>query len=160
MTSQWALIMSSQWGAHCEITMGNDVARDIHCDVIMHNDVAMCIYHGRTMHNDVAMNIFYYVSSAICLIVLFYYRSYGIKTRISSRLISLGWRTHLLCLFRVFSLILRTREISLYKDNSCFLPILIKHSHVLVIRLYDQPVVKLYVFFYTFDIFLDPKRYS
>ncbi len=56
--------------AHCEITMGNDVARDIHCDVTMSNDVAMCTYHGITMHNDVAMNHFYYVFSALYLIMI------------------------------------------------------------------------------------------
>ncbi len=28
----------------CEITMGNNVARDIHCDVTMSNDIAMCTY--------------------------------------------------------------------------------------------------------------------
>ncbi len=59
--------------ALCELTMGNDVARDIHCAVIMSNDVAMCIYHGITIHNDVPLNLFYYVFSALCLIVLFYY---------------------------------------------------------------------------------------
>ncbi len=43
-----------------------------HCDVTMNNTVAMCTYHGITMHNDIAMNLFYYVFSALCLIVLFY----------------------------------------------------------------------------------------
>ncbi len=59
--------------AHCEIKMGNDVAKDVHCDINMSNDFAMCTYHGITMHNDVDMNIFYYVFSALCLIVLFCY---------------------------------------------------------------------------------------
>ncbi len=59
--------------AHCEITMGNDVARDINCDVTMSNDIATCTYHGITLHNNISMNIFYYVFSALCLIVLFYY---------------------------------------------------------------------------------------
>ncbi len=59
--------------AHSEITMGNDVAGDVHCDVTMSNDVAMYTYHGITLHNDIAMNIFYYLFSALCLIVLFYY---------------------------------------------------------------------------------------
>ncbi len=27
---------------HCDITMGNDVARIIHCDITMGNDVTMC----------------------------------------------------------------------------------------------------------------------
>ncbi len=58
--------------AHCEITMGNDVARDIHCDVTMSNDITVCTYHGITMH-AIAMNLFYYVFSALYLIVLFYY---------------------------------------------------------------------------------------
>ncbi len=55
---------------HCEITMGNDVARDIHWDITLSNDVAMCTYHGITMQNDVAMNLFYYVFSALCIIVI------------------------------------------------------------------------------------------
>ncbi len=55
--------------SHYDITMGNDVARDI----TMINDNAMCTYDGITMHNDIAMNIFYYVFSALCLIVLFVY---------------------------------------------------------------------------------------
>ncbi len=33
--------------AHCEITTGNDVARDVHCDVSMSNDFAMCTVHDR-----------------------------------------------------------------------------------------------------------------
>ncbi len=49
---------------HCDITMGNDVARDIHCDITFSNYVAMCTYHGITMHNDVPMNISYYIFSA------------------------------------------------------------------------------------------------
>ncbi len=63
--------------AHCEITMGNNVARYVPCDITMSNDIddiAMYTYHGITMHNDVAMNILYYVFSALCLIVLFYYK--------------------------------------------------------------------------------------
>ncbi len=59
--------------ANCEIIVGNDVARDIHCDVTMSNDVTMCTSRGITMHKDVAINLFYYVFSALCLIVLFYY---------------------------------------------------------------------------------------
>ncbi len=56
--------------AHCEITIGNDIAKNIHCDVTMSNDVAMCTYHGITMHNDIAMNLFYYVFSALYLIII------------------------------------------------------------------------------------------
>ncbi len=56
--------------AHFEITIGNDVARDIHCDVTKSNDVAMSTYHGIIMHNDDAMNLFYYVFSALCLIMI------------------------------------------------------------------------------------------
>ncbi len=97
-----------------------------HCDITMSNDVAMCTY---------AMNIFYYIFSALCLIVLFYFWQYGIKTRTSSCLISLGWRTHSLFLRRAISLILWTHEISLHKHNSCVLPRLIKHLLVFVIIL-------------------------
>ncbi len=57
------------WMATHDITMGNDIARDVHCEITMSNDVAMCTY-GITMHNDVAMNLFYYVFSALCLIMI------------------------------------------------------------------------------------------
>ncbi len=50
--------------------MGNDVARDIHCDVTMSNDLTMSTYHGITIHNDIAMNLFYYVFSAVYLIMI------------------------------------------------------------------------------------------
>ncbi len=56
---------------HYDITMRNDVTRDIDCDVTMSNIIAMCTYHGITMHNDVAMNLFYYV--LWCLFKFFYY---------------------------------------------------------------------------------------
>ncbi len=143
MTSQWPLIMTSQWvkwcytrDVHFEITMDNDVARDIRCDVTMSNDIAMVIYQCITMHNDIAINIFYYVFSALCLIVLFYYGEYGIKTRTSSCLIGLDWRTHSLVLCKAISIVLWTHEISLHKHNLCVLPRLIKHSPVLVIVIY------------------------
>ncbi len=58
---------------HCEITMCNDVASDIHYDVTMSNDVAMCTYHDITMHNDIAVDLFYYTFSSLCVIALFYY---------------------------------------------------------------------------------------
>ncbi len=56
-----------------DIAMGNYVARDIYCDVTMNNGVGMFTYHGITMHYDIAMNLFYYVFSALCITVLFYY---------------------------------------------------------------------------------------
>ncbi len=118
---------------HCKITIGNDVDRDVHCDITMGNDVAMCTYHAITKHNNVAMNIFYSVFSALILIVLFYYGYYGIKTSTSSCLISLCWRTHSLFMCRAISLVLCTCEISLHKHNLCVLPRLIKRSLVLVI---------------------------
>ncbi len=55
---------------HYDITMGNDIDWDIHCDVTMNKDVAICISRGITMHNDVAMKLYYYVFSALCLIMI------------------------------------------------------------------------------------------
>ncbi len=54
---------------HYDFTMSNDVTRNIHCDITMSNDVDMCTYHGITKH-DIAMNLFYYVLSALCLIMI------------------------------------------------------------------------------------------
>ncbi len=51
----WALLLCSI--THYDITMGNDIARNVHCDITMSNDIAMCTYHDITMHNDVAMNL-------------------------------------------------------------------------------------------------------
>ncbi len=65
--------------ALCEITVENDVVKDIYCDITMGNDVAICTYHDITMHNYIAVNLFYYLFSALCLIVLFYYKWYGTK---------------------------------------------------------------------------------
>ncbi len=53
-----------------------------------------------------------------------------IKTRTSSCLINLVWKTHSLFLSRVISLILQTREISLHKNNLCVLHRRIRHSLV------------------------------
>ncbi len=86
---------------HCEITIGNDVARYIYCDVTMNNAVAMCTYHRITMHNDVDVNLFYYVLSALYLIMILVWVVWN-KTRTSWCLISLGWRTHSLFCVRLF----------------------------------------------------------
>ncbi len=61
--NQYDITMATNYN----ITMGNDVARDVHCeftmsndvhcDITISNDVAMCTYHVITMYNDVAMNI-------------------------------------------------------------------------------------------------------
>ncbi len=118
--------------AHCEITIGHDVARDTHCDVTMGNDITMCAYIMASQYMTLIWT-FYYVFFGLCLIVLFYYGQYGLKTRTSLCLISMGWRTQSLFLCKAISLILQTCEISLHKYNSCVLTRLIKHSLVLVI---------------------------
>ncbi len=77
ITSQWATHYDITMDngivrdAHCEIPVGNDVAMDINCDVTISDDVAMFTYRDIIMHNDIAMNLFYYVFSALCIIVLF-----------------------------------------------------------------------------------------
>ncbi len=76
--------------AHCEITMSNDVARDVHCDVTMSNDVYMCAYHGITMHDDNAMNLFYYVFSALWLIVLLLYFLFHTHKNMHYNIIHIG----------------------------------------------------------------------
>ncbi len=70
MTSQWAMTLlgmptvKSQWVI---MLLGTT-----NCDVTMRNGISMCTYHDIIMHNDVTMKLFYYVFSALCLIVLFY----------------------------------------------------------------------------------------
>ncbi len=46
---------------HYDITIGNDVARDVRCDIIMSHDVVMGTDHDVTMHTDVARTLIYYV---------------------------------------------------------------------------------------------------
>ncbi len=69
--NQYDITMATLY-AHYEITICNDVARDIQCDVTMSNEVTMCTYHYITTHDDIIMNV-YYVFSALYLIVIFYY---------------------------------------------------------------------------------------
>ncbi len=40
--SLWALLLCSV--TRCDITMGNDIARDIHCDITISNDIARIIH--------------------------------------------------------------------------------------------------------------------
>ncbi len=111
--SQWLLIMTFTIGndvakdAHCEITMGNYVARDIHCYATMSYDISI--------HNDMDMNLFYYVLSALCLIVLFYYGLVWNKNKNKFMFDQSGLRTHLLFLCMAILLVLWTCEISLHK---------------------------------------------
>ncbi len=70
MTSQWVTMLLGM--AHCCITMGKDIARDIHCDITMGNDIAMCTYRGITMDNDIAMKLFCYVLLQQIMILLFH----------------------------------------------------------------------------------------
>ncbi len=109
--------------ALCEISMGNDGVRDTHCDVTMNNDVAMCCISWH--HNALCCCYEPFLLCILCSDALMYYfnmgSKYGLKTRTSACLISLGRRTHSLFLCRAISLVLRTSEISLHKNNSCVL---------------------------------------
>ncbi len=46
---------------HCDITLGNDVARNVHYDIIMGHDIVMGAYHYVTMHTNAARILTYYV---------------------------------------------------------------------------------------------------
>ncbi len=52
--SEWRSIRPVEINQY-DITMSNDVARDVHCEITMGNDVARDIYCDITMSNDVAM---------------------------------------------------------------------------------------------------------
>ncbi len=54
---------------HYDITIGNDVARDVHYEIIMGHGIAVGTYHDVTMHADVAMTLIYYV--LLCPIMIF-----------------------------------------------------------------------------------------
>ncbi len=41
---------------HCDITMDNDIGKDIQSDVKMNNNVNLCIDHHITMHNGIGMS--------------------------------------------------------------------------------------------------------
>ncbi len=58
---------------HYDITIGNDVARDVHYEIIMGNSIVVGTYHDVTMHTDVAMTLIYYV--LLCLIIIFLFSS-------------------------------------------------------------------------------------
>ncbi len=56
---------------HYDITIGNDVARDVHCDIIMGHDVVIGTYHDVTTQTDVARMLIYYVLIRPIMIFLF-----------------------------------------------------------------------------------------
>ncbi len=53
---------------HYDITIGNDVARDVHYEIIMGHSIVVGTYDV-TMHTDVAMTLIYYV--LLCPIMIF-----------------------------------------------------------------------------------------
>ncbi len=57
--------------SHYDITIGNDIARDIHCDIIMGQDIGIVVHHDVTMHTDVAKTLIYYVLLCPIMIILF-----------------------------------------------------------------------------------------
>ncbi len=56
---------------HYDITIGNDVAKDVHSEIIMGHSIVVGTYHDLTMHNDVAMTLIYYVLLRPIMIFLF-----------------------------------------------------------------------------------------
>ncbi len=56
---------------HYDITIGNDVARDVHYEIIMGHSIVVGTYHDVIMHNDVATNLIYYVLLRPIIIFLF-----------------------------------------------------------------------------------------
>ncbi len=46
---------------HYDITIVNDVARDVHYEIMMGHSIVVGTYHDVTMHTDVAMTLIYYV---------------------------------------------------------------------------------------------------
>ncbi len=65
----WTLLFCSM--THYDITIGNDVARDVHCNIIMGHDVVIGTYHDVTMQTDVARMLIYYVLIRSIMIFLF-----------------------------------------------------------------------------------------
>ncbi len=64
----WTLRFCSM--THYDITIGNEVARDVHCDIIIGHDV-IGTYHDVTMQTDVARMLIYYVLLHPIMIFLF-----------------------------------------------------------------------------------------
>ncbi len=66
----WTIRVSSM--THYDITMANDVARDVHCDIIMRHNVIVGTYHDITMQLDIATMLTYVLLHPI-MIFLFSY---------------------------------------------------------------------------------------
>ncbi len=56
---------------HYDITIGNDVARDVHYEIIMGHRIVVGTYHDITMQADVARMLIYYVLILPIMIFLF-----------------------------------------------------------------------------------------
>ncbi len=77
MTSQRPFIMTSQWAMtllRIRIVKSQRIMTLLGTSIVTSQWVMtlLCvhIYHGITMYNDIAMNLFYYVFSALCLIMI------------------------------------------------------------------------------------------
>ncbi len=57
--------------AHYDITIGNDVARDVYYEIIMGHSIVVGTYHDATMYTDVAITLIYYVLLRPIIIFLF-----------------------------------------------------------------------------------------
>ncbi len=56
---------------HYDITINNNIARDVHCDIIIGHDVVMGTYHDVKMHIHVVRALIYYVLLRPIVIFLF-----------------------------------------------------------------------------------------
>ncbi len=56
---------------HYDMTIGNDVARDVHYEIIKGHGIVIGTYHDVTMHNDVATTFIYYALLRTIMIFLF-----------------------------------------------------------------------------------------
>ncbi len=56
---------------HYDITIGNDVARDVYCEIIMGHGIVMGTYYDVAMHTDFAATLIYYVLLRPIMIFLF-----------------------------------------------------------------------------------------
>ncbi len=56
---------------HYDITIRNDVARDVDYEIIMGHSIVVGTYHNVTMRTDVAMTLIYYILIHPIMIFLF-----------------------------------------------------------------------------------------
>ncbi len=82
---------------HYDITIGNDIAKDVHCDIIMGHEVVMGAYHDVTMLVSSFIMYYYTLSGdqVHCFCVEIFHSSFRLMIYSNTKIIHLDLQTRI-----------------------------------------------------------------